>query len=352
MDNISLLIRKIAPELVKIMEERYNILRELQFSKQPVGRRTLAVKINQKERLLRREAKFLEKQGLIVIKQSGMVLSEEGEGILDALEHFLSCLKGLDLIAREVERRFGYRRVLITPGDADVEDRVKMQMGRLAAEYLLEILKPGMVIAVTGGTTMAVIPECMKQMIPPLDVMVVPGRGALGERVEIQADTIAAKLAQKLGGDYRLLHIPENLGTEAMETITGVPSIKELLKTIKNADVLLHGIGRAEEMAGRRGFKERDIKLLKERGAVSETLGFYFNKKGQIVHSTTSIGLNLEDLKRIRHKITVAGGSSKGEAILSFSRNKYHDVLITDEGAARTIMKIIKEDDRDEKKDH
>jgi len=40
--------------------------------------------------------------------------------------------------------------------------------------------------------------------------------------------------------------------------------------------------------------------------------------------------------------MAVAGGSSKAEAILATVRNNHNGILITDEGAAKEIVKFIK----------
>ena len=64
-----------------------------------------------------------------------------------------------------------------------------------------------------------------------------------------------------------------------MASLCGDPKIKEMLDVIKNADVVLHGIGTAEEMARRRGLGEEDLQLLRERRAVGEAFGYYFDEQ-------------------------------------------------------------------------
>ena len=59
---------------------------------------------------------------------------------------------------------------------------------------------------------------------------VVPGRGGLGERMEIESNTIAAELAKKLQAQYRLLYVPDNLSPETMESVINEPVLKIFLK--------------------------------------------------------------------------------------------------------------------------
>lgn len=342
MDEIVFLLRKITPDLIQKLENRYNILRNIQFF-QPIGRRVLSAQMNWSERPLRSEVKFLERQGLINIKSGGMELTSEGEKTINKLQNFISRLRGLNDISSFLKNRFQIKDVLIIPGDSDVDESIKKQMGRMTADYLKGIIKDGSIIAVTGGTTVAQIPKVLPDSMVKRNVVVVPGRGALGEKAEIQANTIAAELARKLGGSYKLLHVPDNLSQRALKTVCEDSMIKELLQIIKKADILIHGVGTAQEMAKRRGLSQEDMEYLKKMHAVSETLGFYLDKTGKIVYETTSIGFGFSDLNEIGTIITVAGGSSKAEAILAFLNIRYSSVLITDEGAAKKMINILQE---------
>lgn len=93
-------------------------------------------------------------------------------------------------------------------------------------------------------------------------------------------------------------------------------------------------------MAKRRGMKKNEIKDLVEAGAVGEAFGFYFNSLGEIIYSTTSVGLNLDDLEATKKVIVVAGGEDKAEAIIAAVSSKYQDILITDEITARKIISL------------
>ncbi|WP_426068338.1 sugar-binding domain-containing protein, partial [Escherichia coli] len=42
----------------------------------------------------------------------------------------------------------------------------------------------------------------------------VPARGGIGEAVSVQANSISAVMANKTGGNYRALYVPEQLSRE------------------------------------------------------------------------------------------------------------------------------------------
>ncbi|NLB22490.1 MAG: sugar-binding transcriptional regulator, partial [Clostridium sp.] len=63
--------------------------------------------------------------------------------------------------------------------------------------------------------------------------------------------------------------------------------------------------------------------------------------KGKIVKNNLAVGLSLEDVKKAKEVLIIAGGSSKAEAILSIDFNNINGILITDEGAARGMMELL-----------
>ena len=59
--------KKIVPELVEVLEKRYNVLRTIYYN-QPIGRRMLASELDLGERVVRNEIDLLKSQNLIRIK--------------------------------------------------------------------------------------------------------------------------------------------------------------------------------------------------------------------------------------------------------------------------------------------
>ncbi len=339
MEGIIKLLKEIDPEGLSLVEQRYIILRSV-YLNQPVGRRVLCSILCISERPLRAEVKRLEELGLIQINQNGMKVTQQGKDVIDGLEGFIFGIRGLKPLEQQVKKRFNCEKVIIVPGDLENDGAIKKLLGKKAADFLVSSLNDNDVVAVTGGTTVAQVPKSITSNYSFTNVLVVPGRGGLNEKVEIQSNTIVAELAEKLGANYRLLFVPDNLSVEAMESMVNEPDIRELINTIHNADILLHGIGRADEMARRRGMNEHKISDILNKGAVAEAFGYYFNSKGQIVHTTTSMGICVSDLKNIRTVIAIAGGTSKAAAIQAFLRYKSQAVLITDEAAARKLIEL------------
>lgn len=336
MDRLAI-FRRIVPEIAELVERRYTVLQTVYFT-QPIGRRALASGLQWPERMVRKEIDFLRDAGLVVADAGGMEVSEAGRRVLDGLKELIRDLHGLADLERQLASRLGLRHVIVVSGDSDTDDTVKKEIAQATARYLRQVLQDGDVLAVTGGTTLAEVARSLPTMSLNKEVTVVPARGGLGEEVELQANTVAANMAQALGGVYRLLHVPDDLGDEAMSTISEEPKIKSMLELIRSARIVLHGIGSAEEMARRRGLSEETISLLRARQAVGEAFGYYFNQSGEIVFASGSVGLRYEDLGAAGEVIAVGGGKSKARAALAALVSHHQDIWITDEGAARQML--------------
>lgn len=329
---------KLFPDLLIFMQRRYEILQIIR-QMEPIGRRSLADNLDMAERTVRSEIDFLQEQGLIEVTTRGMHLTSEGKQVLIQLEDFMKELKGISSLEDQVKRKLNLDHVVVVPGDSDELSWVKEEMGKACVRYMKEVLEPNNTVAVTGGGTIAAVAEAMTPLEQADNCLFVPARGGLGEQVEKQANTICAEMAKKANGKYRLLYVPDPLSEESYKTIIGEPSVREVLELIRSSDFIVHGIGDAITMAERRKTPDSVMKTIQEGDAVGEAFGYYFNKEGEIVHKVRTVGIQLEDLNHTNCVMAVAGGKSKAEAIDSYFKQGQSNVLITDEGAARTLIK-------------
>ncbi|MFD1020402.1 sugar-binding transcriptional regulator [Thalassobacillus hwangdonensis] len=330
--------KKLFPELLDVMQRRYQILHYIQLM-EPIGRRGLAENIEMAERTIRTEVDFFNQQGFIDITSKGMKLTLEGHAVLEQLAAFIKEVSGVRVLENQLKDKLKLDYVLIVPGDSDELDWVKQEMGKACVHYLNGVLHSGQTVAITGGSTMAAVAKMMKPLPEAEHCLFVPARGGLGERVENQANTICAEMANKARGEYRLLYVPDPLSEESYHIITEEPSVREVLDYIKSAEVVIHGIGEALTMAERRKTPQEQIEKIADGHAVGEAFGYYFDQQGEIVHKVRTVGLQLEDLSSSKHVIAVAGGKSKAQAIASYFKPGQSNVLITDEGAAQQLLR-------------
>lgn len=329
---------KLVPELTSLLKKRYRLLQMIQAT-EPVGRRTLADMSKMTERTVRNETAILKQEGLIEIYQTGMICTELGSKVIDGLRDFIYNVTGLLEKEAQLAEKLQIRKVMIAENISDNPHLQYGLIGKHAANFLMSIINEKDVIAVTGGTSVASIAQHLIPLPEFSKVQFVAARGGLGQSMSTQANMIASQFSEQCGAISKLLFVPENLRKESYDAIREEPVIKEVISLYDEVAIVVHGIGEAIEMAKRRNAPKSFIKELKDKGAVGEAFGYYFNAEGDIVHQIATIGIQLEQVKRTPHLVAVAFGETKVKAIKAYLKNGLHQTtLITDEHTANLLL--------------
>lgn len=330
-------LSRIAPDLMADIGRRAQVLSSIE-SMQPVGRRALAARLNLPEREVRAAAAALKEQGLIAMDAAGMQLTAQAQEVLPGARELSRSMFGLTRLEQRLSQLLGIAQVVVVAGNADAEPQVLREVGRAAAHRVHKMLRSGMTLAVAGGNTMGEVARGM-QSAAAMDVMVVPARGGVGPAVETQANAVAAEIARRLGGRHQVIHLPDNLDAAALQEMSRLPEVREALEVLRRTDLIIHGVGRADEMAQKRRLPPETMEKLKSKRAVGEAFGDFFDFEGRNVlqMSTVSAGLQHKDCRLV----AVAAGEKKAEAIIAAARHEKHDSLITDEAAAKKIVLLL-----------
>lgn len=334
------LLKLMIPEGIDSLKNRYLILESISY-KGPIGRRVLSIETQISERILRSETELMKKMGLIESSTLGMKITYKGQYVLDELFPNMQDLRGLSGLEEELKQKLNLRKAIIVTGNVDESEGTKAQLGKAGAFLLEGLLKNSQTIAVTGGTTVGNMVRSMPKLHRHYeDIMIVPARGSIGGKVELQANTLVAKLAKVLDADYSLLNLPDNLSQRTINSIKKEPQVQKTLQKVEETDIIIFGIGNALQMAERREASLDIVHMLRKKDAVSEIFGYYFDAQGKVVYSTPTIGIDIENAQQIKERIAIAGGESKALAIFSARQIINGSYLITDEGAARAILRL------------
>jgi len=331
---------KLVPEMVDLLQDRYRMLKYVKMVG-PIGRRTLGEMAGLSERETRTMIDLLRTQKLLDINRSGASITTEGIDVLETLESTMEKWSGLTTIAKRLAERLGIQSVKIVAGNADTNAAAKSLLGLEAATEFTSTVGEGKTVAVTGGSTVASIPHFIENFNTTKDLRFIAARGGVGEDIGLQANVIAASFADVCGGTYKTFYYPEALSKEAHLAFKKESSVIEMIQLYDEVDCVIHGIGNAEKMASLRGSSEEEQQSLRSLDAKGEAFGYYFDFTGRVVHRIRTIGIQTEQLKRVPFIISVAGGKSKAEAILSYMATApKQTILVTDEGAANEMLKI------------
>lgn len=331
------LAHRLVPDLLEELYKRYAILSAIRRI-EPIGRRGLAQVLNRTERTIRSDTDFLVQHGLLTVTGKGLILTGEAHQLIDEVAPLIHEWLGMKALEEKLQKTLALKEVYVLPGNSDEQPWVKQEMGKKAAEVLTKQVEEGSRIAVAGGSSMAAVADALGVNPKLKSVLFLPARGSFGENLTLQANAICSRMAEKTGGKYRLLHVPDQLSDASYETLLADPHINEIVQEVRQSSMIMHGIGEAITMAKRRKSSPEIMQLLEEKAAIAEAFGYYFNQAGQIVHKINSIGLKLEDISQDKKIIAVAGGAAKAEPIKAFCKSGLQRILVTDEAAAKAIL--------------
>lgn len=340
MDTVTEAQNKLVPEMMELMQQRYRMLKFVKMEG-PIGRRTIGQMAGISERETRTMMELLRAQNLIHIEKKGTSITVDGNHVLQVLESVMEDWSGRTVLSNKLAEKLGIRAVHVVSGNSDTDSTSKSLLGMEAAKQFIANIGEGKIVAVTGGSTIASIPQYIDHSNAH-DLLFIAARGGVGDDIGLQANVIAASFAKACNGSYNTFYYPESLSEEAHEAFKKEPSVRKMLDLYETTDCVLHGIGDAQTMATLRNTAIEERQMLSDKGAKGEAFGYYFDSKGESVHRIRTIGIQTAQLERIPLILSVAGGSSKAEAILAYMASApKQTMLITDEGAANAMLKIL-----------
>ena len=330
----------LAPDLMEEMELRALILERV-AALEPIGRRALAQRLNLQEREVRTAADALRRAGCVTQRAAGMELTDYGRELVETARGVSRGRRSLAALELALASRLNAQRVCVVRGDADADESVPDAAARAAAQQIRFLLQDAHVLAVSGGQTMARTAQAIS-LAAPIEVTVVPAQGGTGGSVHTQANALAEAFAARLGGQHRLLHLPDGISPAAAAELARLPQLREALELLSAADVVLYGIERAQQSAASRGLGAQEREMLARQGAAGEALGLYFDAQGGVVGGRCVPALSAQALGHSVQAAAVAVGRSRAEAIVSVCLHHPHRLLVTDEGAALRMLELLR----------
>lgn len=229
------------------------------------------------------------------------------------------------------------------------ETEVLGGVGHLAARWLDETLRDGQVVALSWGHSLQAMVRAVDHLARR-DVEVVQlvgGLSALDSAVTGQE--LVRELSERIGARHRYLHAPALFGSaEARTLLLREQAIADALGVAKRADMAIVGIGApgigssgalldalALSPAERAGFDAA--------GAVGDVCGRFYDLSGQEVRSVVNqrvLAVTLDDLRAIPTVAGIAAGPEKALGILGALRGGIIDVLICDQQAASSVLRL------------
>jgi Transcriptional regulator, contains sigma factor-related N-terminal domain len=249
---------------------------------------------------------------------------------------------------------FGLQEAIVIPTLAESGSSALNALGGVAANFLLEHLRDGDVLAITPGTTVHAVVQSLDAS-RNYQVVIVPILGAIQGQIESDMNFLATNMAERLGGKAYQLHAPAFVDTrEQCELLSSMGPVKEILDIARIASIALLGIGTVDAETSRfvqfTALSAEDLKLIADSyGGVGEIAARVYAIDGQPCgqeYADRVIGLTLAEIHNIPFRIGVAATSAKALPIYGALRGGYLHALITDEAAACKVLDLFEQDFR------
>ena len=250
-----------------------------------------------------------------------------------------------ELMALEVQlkEKWGLRDVFLTPGVFDEE--LKNDLSMAGAQYLeMNLPSKESLIALGWGETISGITRNLGRVIPERTSFVTLCGGVMHYLSEHTPANVGTPLSGFLY-PFHVIPTPLMVGSpELRDQLLNEPEVQHVMNMAQLADIAMVGIGSLKTSTEFEGFgykSQKELDLLKKRGAVGEMHGEYFNSVGEpleLEHHHRLISIRLETLRKMKHVVGVAGGTDKIEALQAALKGGFIHSLITDEMTARALL--------------
>ncbi|MDK2952215.1 MAG: lsr operon transcriptional repressor [Kosmotogales bacterium] len=242
-------------------------------------------------------------------------------------------------IEKKLIDKFGLKDSVVVPIESKDKKVISKQLGIAASQYISMILQDDDVIGIGWGESVSnTIRHLVLDHVNNLYIVSLSG-GVL----PLISDT---NFFGRYSSIFKVLPTPLIFSNQKIaEEVCKEPEVIEIFNMWALTNHLLLGIGAPDNDATivKKGYlSESQLALLRQKGAVGDILGQYFDQDGNIIDFETNqriISFDISKLKVKQNVIAIAGGPKKVQAIAAAIKGGYLSTLITDELTAKQLLK-------------
>lgn len=232
------------------------------------------------------------------------------------------------------------------------EDGIAQILGEAAARCLTSEFAAGPVLGFTSWST--TLRELARQIEPRAAsgvTHVVETLGDLGSpMLQHEADVATLQMAEAFHAEAVFLRAPGVMASSDLrEAATADLHVKRALRQLDAVDAVLLGIGPADFHGpleeSDNFFTDEQLAEVRALGAVGQLHQRFIDHDGKAVATPLDelvVGMSLQQLRKARRRIAVAGGAKKHQALAAALAGKWIDVLVTDVHSAEFLLASTK----------
>ncbi len=251
-------------------------------------------------------------------------------------------------LEKKLQNYFQIDRVIIAPFFSN--NHIQLQSAAsLASQYLDNVLKDDMTIAIGAGRNVAKVAE-HKFVRRPVNALFISASGGTIQANDdnSNSDYISRRFAAKYQARAEALYAPAYVSDAHLrEQIKNIPTVHHTLEKVRHADIAIIGIGDVSEdsyMVRMGWFDQKEIQQARKLGTVGDMMGYdFFDIDGNIVDIPIQgrvIGLSMKELANIPNVMAIAAERNKAVAILGALRSGVINTLITNIENIKEIIKL------------
>jgi DNA-binding transcriptional regulator LsrR (DeoR family) len=249
-------------------------------------------------------------------------------------------------LSDELRAAYGLRQAIVVAtaetGDSEESaESLRRQLGKVAAEYLTEVVVDGDVLGLACSRTLNAMTLALDR-IPRCTVVQLTG-ALSGVNVDENSVELVRRVARLAGGRaypiYAPLVVPDSATAEALRQ---QPQVADAMARYRDITKAVVAIGSWDPPVSlvRAAMTEAEAEALRERGVRAEVCARLVDGDGRPVADLADrlIAITPEQLLRIPEVIAVTGGRIKAKAIDAVLRGRLVTSLVTDAGVARALV--------------
>ncbi|MBK8024981.1 MAG: sugar-binding transcriptional regulator [Chloroflexi bacterium] len=243
---------------------------------------------------------------------------------------------------------YGLKAAIVVHCDDESDEAIFDHIGSAAAYYVETTINKNEVVGLSSwSSSLLAMVNAMHPLSKATDAKVVQILGGVGNpSAKIYASRITERFAKLVQGEAVYLPAPGVASSVLMSTeLMNDPFVQQAVGLFDNVTLALVGIGSVEpsKLLASSGnvFTAEELTALQERGAVGDIVLRFFDGEGRPVVTPLNervISMKLDQLKRVKRSVAIAGGPRKTNAIRGALLGGWINVLITDHMTAQRLL--------------
>ena len=253
-------------------------------------------------------------------------------------------------LEEELQKAYQLKAAIVVDCEQeDMDEYTLRNLGAAAAFYVESTIRRNEVVGVSSwSASMLATIEAMRPLPRPLGARVVQLHGGVGNpAAEAHANRLLNRLATLLHGEAKFLPAPGIVGSaDAVPILLADQFVQETMAHFDSMTLALVGIGALEpsKFIASSGniFSEAEMRVLCRQGAVGNICLRFYDAAGAPVSTPLNdrvLSMSLDQLRRVKRVIGIAGGRRKFDAIRGALRGNWINVLVTDRFMAERLVK-------------